>query len=58
MHLMLSFFSMQDDTRENLIISEKKVRQLESQVQDEQLVSTNSKKVCMDFAVMCFLNKI
>ncbi|KAJ3690418.1 hypothetical protein LUZ61_019582 [Rhynchospora tenuis] len=33
-----------EDARENLIVSEKKVRQLESQLQDEQLVSTNSKK--------------
>ncbi|XP_078154200.1 uncharacterized protein LOC144549372 isoform X3 [Carex rostrata] len=35
-----------EDARENLITSEKKARQLESQVQDEQLVSTNSKKRC------------
>ncbi|KAJ4803587.1 SMAD/FHA domain-containing family protein [Rhynchospora pubera] len=34
-----------EDARENLIVSEKKVRQLESQLQDEQLVSTNSKKI-------------
>lgn len=46
---MLCFpsFAMQEDARENLITSEKKARQLESQVQDEQLVSTNSKKVCI-----------
>lgn len=40
-------FAMQEDARENLITSEKKARQLESQVQDEQLVSTNNKKVCI-----------
>ncbi|KAF3321296.1 FHA domain-containing protein [Carex littledalei] len=35
-----------EDARENLITSEKKARQLESQVQEEQLLSTNSKKRC------------
>jgi hypothetical protein len=47
--LMLSLFAVQDDARENLIISEKKVRQLESQVQDGQLACANNKKVCIDF---------
>ncbi|KAG8095617.1 hypothetical protein GUJ93_ZPchr0013g35130 [Zizania palustris] len=33
-----------EDTRENLVTSERKVRELESQLQDEQLVSANNEK--------------
>uniref|UniRef100_A0A0E0CUJ1 FHA domain-containing protein n=1 Tax=Oryza meridionalis TaxID=40149 RepID=A0A0E0CUJ1_9ORYZ len=33
-----------EDTRENLVTSEKKARELEAQLQDEQLVSTNNQK--------------
>ncbi|CAM0870234.1 unnamed protein product [Alopecurus aequalis] len=33
-----------EDTRESLVTSEKKVRELETQLQDEQLVSANSRK--------------
>lgn len=36
---------MQEDARENLVTSEKKVRELEAQLQDEQLVSANNRKV-------------
>jgi hypothetical protein len=35
----------QEDSRESLVISEKKVRELETQLQDEQLVSANNQKV-------------
>lgn len=38
----------QEDARENLVTSEKKVRQLEIQVKDEQLASMNSQKVCLN----------
>ena len=38
-------FLMQEDSRESLVTSEKKVRELETQLQDEQLVSANSLKV-------------
>jgi hypothetical protein len=34
-----------EDTRENLVTSEKKARELEAQLQDEQLVSANNQKV-------------
>ncbi|XP_006649314.1 myosin-11 isoform X2 [Oryza brachyantha] len=33
-----------EDTRENLVTSEKKARELEAQLQDEQLVSSNNQK--------------
>jgi hypothetical protein len=36
---------MQEDARDNLVTSEKKVRDLEAQLQDEQLVSANNRKV-------------
>lgn len=36
---------MQEDARDNLVKSEKKVRELEAQLQDEQLVSANNRKV-------------
>jgi hypothetical protein len=36
---------MQEDARDNLVTSEKKVRELEAQLQDEQLVSANNRKV-------------
>jgi len=36
---------MQEDARDNLVTSEKKTRELEAQLQDEQLVSANNRKV-------------
>ena len=36
---------MQEDARDNLVTSEKKVRELEARLQDEQLVSANNQKV-------------
>lgn len=36
---------MQEDARDNLVTSEKKVRELEARLQDEQLVSVNNQKV-------------
>ena len=36
---------MQEDARENLVTSEKKVRELDAQLQDEQQVSANYRKV-------------
>ena len=38
-------FLLKKDTRESLVVSEKKVRQLEVQVQDEQTACANSKRV-------------
>lgn len=36
---------VQEDARDNLVTSEKKVRELEARLQDEQLVSVNNQKV-------------
>uniref|UniRef100_A0A0D9VP07 FHA domain-containing protein n=1 Tax=Leersia perrieri TaxID=77586 RepID=A0A0D9VP07_9ORYZ len=36
-----------EDTRENLVTSERKARELEAQLQDEQLVSANNQKVAV-----------
>lgn len=36
---------MQEDARENLVTSEKKVRELDAQLQDEHQVSANNRKV-------------
>ena len=41
----LFFLLMQEDARDNLVTSEKKVRELEAQLHDEQLVSANNRKV-------------
>ena len=38
-------FSKQEDARESLVISEKRVRHLEVQIQDEQAASANTRKV-------------
>jgi len=38
-------FLLKEDARESLVVSEKKVRQLEVQVQDEQAACANSKRV-------------
>lgn len=37
----------QDETREKLVISDNKIRQLETQVCEEQLASASGKKVIM-----------
>jgi hypothetical protein len=42
---LLLVLLMQEDARDNLVTSEKKVRELEAQFQDEQLVSANNRKV-------------
>jgi hypothetical protein len=43
-------FLLQEDTRQKLVISDNKVRQLETQVCEEQLASANGRKV-----IMCLL---
>jgi hypothetical protein len=42
---LLFVLLMQEDARDNLVTSEKRVRELEAQLQDEQIVSTNNRKV-------------
>jgi hypothetical protein len=42
---LLFVLLMQEDARDNLVTSEKRVRELEAQLQDEQMVSANNRKV-------------
>ena len=45
--LWLFLFSQQEETRQKLVISDNKVRQLEAQTYEEQLASASERKVCM-----------
>ncbi|KAF6141099.1 hypothetical protein GIB67_006544 [Kingdonia uniflora] len=36
------------ESMERLVISEKKVRQVEARVQEEQQISANTRKLCLD----------
>jgi len=44
-------FLLQEDTRQKLVVSDNKVRQLETQVHEEKLATENEMKVIISFYV-------